>query len=107
MINIKNLRYDKPLNEWDVIVDRTSVLGNKFTGSEADREYICRQYADWMVSKGLFQEPVKKELIRIAELYKKHKKLNLFCWCAPKQCHAETIKNIINKIDSGILKIII
>ncbi len=32
------------------------------------------------------------ELVRLLSLYKVHGKLELFCWCTPKRCHAETIQ---------------
>jgi hypothetical protein len=35
------------------------------------------------------------ELKRLIDIYKKHGRLRLFCWCAPKKCHAETIKELI------------
>ena len=34
-------------------------------------------------------------LYGMAKLFKKHKKLRLFCWCSPKKCHGETIKRYI------------
>ena len=32
---------------------------------------------------------------KLLRLYEKHGTLNLFCWCFPKRCHSETIKEYI------------
>ena len=44
MIEIMNLRYDKPSQPWDVKVDRSSVLGNPFPmKGEAQRNAVCEK----------------------------------------------------------------
>jgi len=48
---IKNLRYEKPKHEWDVRVDRTSILGNPF--------YMQNEYQTYGLMKNetlLFRE---------------------------------------------------
>jgi hypothetical protein len=35
---------------------------------------------------------VREELRRLRALHEKHGRLTLVCWCAPKRCHAEVIK---------------
>jgi hypothetical protein len=37
------------------------------------------------------------ELRRLYKIYQQYGKLELFCWCAPKRCHAETIKRFLEK----------
>jgi len=99
MIKIMNLHNNKPLQQYDVIVDRRSVLGNLhiLTNLMSDemRNYVCEQYeADF--ERRLNKYPkIRKELSRITSLYEKHGQLRLFCWCAPKRCHAETIRTFI------------
>jgi hypothetical protein len=45
MINIKNLRKEKPKNPWDVIICRPSALGNPFfLKTEAERDMGCDKY---------------------------------------------------------------
>ena len=91
MIQIKNLKAGKPENPWDVKVDRSSVLGNPFyMKSESHRDEVCENYAEWF--KANKSPTFYLELKRLCELYKEHGKLNLYCWCAPKRCHAETIR---------------
>ena len=100
MIQIKNLRKDSMQFEYDVRVDRANkVLGNKFVmRSELERDKVCEEYETWFNEQIDKQnELVLNELRRLYNIYKKYGKLNLFCWCAPKRCHAETIKNFLNK----------
>ena len=35
----------------------------------------------------------------LLDTYKQYGKLNLFCWCAPKRCHAKIIKEVIENND--------
>ena len=93
MIEIMNLRYDKPSQPWDVKVDRSSVLGNPFPmKGEAQRNAVCEKYAQHLGKEIISDGPIRKEMIRLYYIYKQYKRLRLFCWCAPKRCHAETIK---------------
>lgn len=93
MINIKNLRKEKPENPWDVVICRPSPLGNPFVGkngvNEPDRHAVCDKYELW------FHENIGSLEKYLDDLNTKHKKygiLNLFCWCSPKRCHCETVK---------------
>jgi len=97
-IEIMNIKYNKPVEPWDVKVDRSSVLGNPFyMKSESQREEVCKKYEEWLLGKmnNKMDSDVFFEMVRLFELYEKHGKLRLFCWCAPKQCHAESIKRIL------------
>jgi hypothetical protein len=96
-IIIENLRKEKPSNPWDVKVDRSSILGNRFImKSESERDRVCDQYEKWFYEK-LFDSAVQAELDFLKNILTKYGKLNLFCWCAPKRCHAETIKGYLKK----------
>lgn len=98
-ITIKNLRNEKPQYEWQVRVDRTSLLGNPFhMADESQRDKVCDKYEayfNWIMQ--MKSSAFYKEVERLLFLLKKHGKLELFCWCAPKRCHAETIKNYLKK----------
>ena len=102
-ITIRNLRSTKPQHEWQVRVDRTSVLGNPFhMASENDRDRVCNNYMKYfydMFRRGkksdtsdIKAKAFVQELRRLYRLAKTHGKLELFCWCAPKRCHAKTIQ---------------
>ena len=94
-VTIKNLRFSKPEHEWQVKVDRSSVLGNPFyMANESKRDEVCDRYEAYF--KSVIQNTESafyKELERLYTILKKHGKLELFCRSAPKCCHAETIKN--------------
>jgi len=95
-IEIVNMNVEKPHHPWDVVCDRSSVLGSKFylKGDESRRDLVCDSHQHRFDNEVLcfhhWGEYV--ELMRIRALYRKYKKLRLFCWCAPKRCHTETYK---------------
>jgi len=79
------------LPEYCVRVDRGTIFGNPFKFSnEDDRDLVCDKYEAMPKSK-----EYDDAITRLVELYKKHGKLYLYCWCAPERCHAETIRKII------------
>lgn len=93
MIEIVNLKSEKPIYPYDFRVDRNTVLGNPYKINGNNRSYVCKLYKNW------FNEQIEKtdssvrcELGVLLQAYKKYGKLRLFCWCFPLQCHAETIK---------------
>lgn len=98
-IKIKNLRNEKPSAEWQVKVDRSSVLGNPFyMADESKRDEVCDKYAVYFKNKiSLEDNAFMTELRRLYRIAKRYGKLELFCWCAPKRCHAETIREFLNK----------
>jgi len=90
-ITIHNIRIEKPTNPWDVRVYRGySKLANPYyMSSENKRDYVCDQYILWF-NKNL--DKLRPELTKLVQTYMTYGKLRLFCWCAPKRCHAETVK---------------
>lgn len=102
-IEICNLHHEKPQHPWDVEVCRgSSPLGNIFTlTDESERDEVCDKYREWVMNQLNIDCNISiiNELLRIQKLYEVHGKLRLFCWCAPKRCHAETIKSLIEGKD--------
>ena len=99
-ILIRNLRDSKPTQPWEVRVDRASVLGNPFRMvSEDQRDAVCEQYEQYFenIVRTKSNEEFMNELRRLYKLAKQYGKLTLFCWCAPKRCHAETIKKFLEQ----------
>lgn len=104
-IEIMNLRNGGPNLPYDVRVDRSSPLGNPFPMSnESEREVVCDKYTAWfdgIVEGWTPGEVVTKNkdqfhfLWKLILLYREYGRLRLFCWCAPKRCHVETIRNYI------------
>lgn len=95
MIVIVNLRSEKPKHPWDFRVDRQTPVGNPFVmDGENSRDEVCQQYQMWFNQKNVMRAhtPFHQYLTEIANAYLQHRQVRLFCWCAPKLCHAETIK---------------
>lgn len=98
-IEIKNLRYEKPSKAWQVRVDRSSVLGNPFyMKSDYERGLVCEQYRRYFYKK-IFDNDIEfiKEIERLRDILNQYGKLELYCWCYPKMCHAQTIKEYLEK----------
>lgn len=96
MITICNARREKPVHPYDVWVCRKrSVLGNPYIlEDERYRNKVCDQYEEWFEHNKM-RTGVAAELQRVLNLYSRYGILRLFCWCAPKRCHAETIKKYL------------
>ena len=94
-ISIKNLRIEKPIHPWDIKVDRSSWFGNRFKmKNESERDKVCEKYKEWFYGE-LYDSAMQAELSILKDTLFKYGKLNLFCWCAPKRCHAEIIKEYL------------
>lgn len=79
-------------------VDRSSPLGNPFfMANESQRDEVCDKYEEWFYK--MLEENVNEYfLAHLQEIYEAAyagKEVALLCWCAPKRCHAETIKHFI------------
>lgn len=98
MIVIKNLRNEKMKNALDIRVDRASILGNPcFMQDESMRNEVCEKYKVYFEEKSKTDANFQRALYNILATYKKYGMVNLFCWCYPKRCHAETIKEWLEK----------
>lgn len=76
-------------------VDRCTPVGNPFImNGEGSREHVCNEYDNWFKV-----QTIKKNKAFIAYLSQIQRELALgsdiflFCWCAPRRCHAETIRD--------------
>ena len=100
MIKIMNLRNSKPSTPYCLRVDRSNkVLGNHFemkNQSDAERNRVCDEYDAWIRKElNAKNKEVRDNMNAAYLIYKQYGKLNLYCWCAPKRCHAETIRDLI------------
>jgi hypothetical protein len=100
MIKIMNMRKTKPKSPYDIRVDRVSVLGNPYKlKTEDQRDEVCDKYEKYFNSQISNNNDFFCELENLVNIYNYYGKLNLFCWCTPKRCHAEVIKKWLeNKI---------
>jgi hypothetical protein len=91
------------LSEFDIRVDRKTIFGNPFHMTiESQRNYVCDKYEEYFQDQLKSNTEFKQSIDELVCLHKRHGKLNLFCWCAPKRCHAETIKAYILKTVTNI-----
>jgi hypothetical protein len=107
MIELMNMkRGDHLTYDYDFIIDRRSPVGNPFKiGNGVNRDGSCIKYDRyfnfrvWRAKQYNANDPEDLKFIlylnEIEEAYKKWGRLRLFCWCAPKRCHGETIKRYI------------
>ena len=107
-VQIVNLRSTK---HYDFRCDRQSPVGNPYTMcNEADRDLVCEEYLalfdqtmhDMSLDdndKACGMTSTVKEfrayINRIVEYHKQHGSVTLACWCSPKRCHCETIRQWI------------
>lgn len=99
MIEIINMKDTKPSQKYDFIVDRRTPVGNPFimNSQGTNRDKVCDMYTDWFnIEKHTTN--INDYLMKIIEAYNQYNKIRLFCWCAPKRCHAETIRDYLLKL---------
>jgi hypothetical protein len=100
-INVKNKSKWKQDGYY---VGRPTVLGNPFRIDEhTTREISIQRYAEWFISKIRSRNSVIIQHLHLMEkIIQDEGKLNLVCWCAPKMCHADLIKQaLLNKIHTN------
>lgn len=99
MITLHNLKDGPPRRfpEYAVRIDRTSPLGNPFLINISNgRARVCIKYRTWFYGQiNLPGSAVSMKLAWMLSMYQKHGKLELWCHCAPLQCHGEIIREFI------------
>jgi hypothetical protein len=106
MVEILNGKITGFIGEDKLYIGRTnryynlkdSPLANPFNiGSKFTRESSIENYKYWLFNSYKNKTaPSYKELIRLLNLYKENKNLKLVCWCAPKVCHGDIIKQFLD-----------
>ena len=72
-------------------------MGNTFEmndQSDAERNRVCDEYEAWINSQSA-GEWSHNVIQRITQRVNEGKSVALYCWCAPKRCHCDTIKLIV------------
>lgn len=89
-----------------ISVARPTPLGNPFVmRTEADRIHVCLSYEIWL------NEKIEHKHFKVIEaLFKllvlsKERDITLGCYCAPKACHAESIKRVLEERADEIVSI--
>jgi Domain of unknown function (DUF4326) len=97
MITVVNTKHHVPTDA-DIYVGRGSPLGNPFRISiSATREQVIGQYAEYLprkIAEGNIE--IRRELNRVWKAAKAGD-VNLVCFCAPRDCHANIIKKLIEE----------
>lgn len=92
----------KPPNGYHLIhIDRPSgsILQNThFMASEAKRALVISRFADDLHKDFILMGPMWTEIYRIRDMVRLGKNVALHCWCAPKPCHGDLIKQAIEDI---------
>lgn len=87
-------RASDPASEF---IGRRSPLGNPYLmRDERDRDLVCDLYTVWlahMIQRG--DVLVMNELLRLTEIAVR-RPLTLGCFCAPKRCHGDEIKQALD-----------
>ena len=121
MISVVNIKsYGVPKNPWEVYIGRKNVsyklkesplanpfktmfvtqidtiIGNRDTITTRTREEAIRLYKE-MFYKEIDSGNVfmAEECKRLRELHDKHGELIIVCWCAPRLCHGDVIKEYL------------
>lgn len=69
-------------------------LGNPFPASnESQRDTVCEQYDKWLHSPQACNH--LRIIERIIQRINEGKSVALYCHCAPKRCHCDTIKEYV------------
>jgi len=93
-IHIGNYKYrDNNTSGITFPVDRKTPVGNPFfMKNESERNKVCDQYEKWFNEQVKINTKMQKYLNEILDTLK-YTDVTLMCWCSPKRCHAETIRN--------------
>lgn len=64
--------------------------------NEGERDRVCDRYAVWFEQQLAEGNPSVTTAFRnLVALHRRGEPLALECWCAPKRCHADTLRNAI------------
>jgi hypothetical protein len=74
-----------------------SALANPFKmRSEAERVRVVGAYRAWLWAQVQRKEgEVWNELVRLAQMHQQGQAFALVCWCSPRRCHAEVIRDCV------------
>lgn len=90
---------NKHHNDSGEYIGRGSPLSNPFTIGSYTREEAVYSYDNWLHDQiERVQDPaVIAEMDRLAHILLDTKRLTLVCYCAPKLCHGNIIRDVLYK----------
>lgn len=97
-LSVGNLRHDDLMREGvDIRCDRASILGNPYKSlDDSMRDDSCDSYKKHFYRMIESEGPFCEEVRRIYRLVTEGHDVHLMCWCTPKRCHCDTIKEFID-----------
>jgi len=96
MIQVISLRGRGGVRPVGVYVGRPSALGNPcLVGRDGTHEDVIARYRRWLRAQWRRGGAVRQELERLAAQYRRDGQLTLLCWCAPRPCHADVIREAV------------
>jgi hypothetical protein len=92
-----------PVGAVDILVGRPSVLGNPFIlGEDGTRPVVIAKFREWLGRQLADPNSAAAIELRRIEHAAVHGSVRLVCWCAPQACHADVIKEVVQRhIDTG------
>ena len=99
VVNVK----DRAVGDYEVIYigrgcygRKQSALHNPFRlKCEADRDKCIGLYKQYLLKAVKEKGPVREEMKRLYRLVKSGRSIALMCFCAPKRCHGDVIKEFL------------
>jgi hypothetical protein len=91
-------KWDKPTGV-SVYIGRPSPLGNPYVlYTDGDRDHVIELYREWLHTSYFNNPIVRSEIDRLVTLCKDGANIELQCYCAPKKCHGDVIKEFVETI---------
>ena len=101
MITIVNKHHDRN----GIYVGRPTVLGNPYTLKVYTRTDAIARYRIWLRQQWQRHGEVHAALLELARAYQERDELTLLCWCAPRRCHAEVIREaVLGIVQHGLVE---
>jgi hypothetical protein len=96
MIQVLSLRGRGDVRPCGEYVGRPSVLGHPYVvGRHGTQAHVVARYRLWLRQQWRRGGAVRQELERLAAKYRRDGQLILLCWCAPRPCHADVIREAV------------
>lgn len=104
MITVVNKHYHMPTPN-DIYCGRGSKLGNMYShmpGTKAEfivesRDVAIDKYEEWLLQQLANKNPVICRSMNYIFFKARYGNVNLVCYCAPKKCHCDVIKRVIEE----------
>lgn len=97
MITVVNRHHHKPAAVPRHYVGRPTILGNPYNISKIQtRDWVVDRYAEWLASAYRNDPAVHLEIEMLIDVARSGD-LELECFCAPRRCHADVIRAMINE----------